>query len=779
MSEPVATRAQILELLEKGPEEGMRAAEVTRELGLTRGQRPRVRQLLRELVRSEAVAQYGRRFRLRSDPSGTPCAGDESAEPARVPGVYGALRVTPQGRGIVVLDDVAQEPVLVKADDLGAAIDGDRVEIRVVGGRRRPIGEVARIIERGRKRVSGVLQGPPWTVHSDDPRLPQPIEVMAPVSDSEVAAPGQVGQIVLAEIVRYPEAPGEPIKVTVERQLGQPGVLASEVTRLLYEQDIAEGFPDEVLRSAAETPDHVRAADHVDRVDLRDRSFITIDPETARDFDDAVTVEPGPKDTSRVWVAVADVSHYVHEGTPVDQEARARGCSAYLPDRAIHMLPERLSSGICSLVPNRDRLTMVVRLDIDERGRVLDAECVAAVIHSRGRLDYGGVAAAFAGQLRGRWARYEEHLAQLQRLQQITRALRGRRLRRGSLDLDLVEPKVVLDEDDPLRVRDIVVNRQVPTIREAYGLIEELMLAANEAVGRIFEAANRATVWRVHETPKEDSLLQLTEWLSSYGINVGLDGLRTPKAMSRLLQQLRGHPAARPLSYLVLRSLKQATYRTVNRGHFGLASSSYLHFTSPIRRYPDLVVHRLMKRLLRAEGRPAGGRQQSSTSSPPRDVLSQVAERASLRERRALEVSRQVHSIYAARLMRDRIGDELPGSVSGLTSFGMFVTLDEPYVDGMVRIESLPEPMRFDGRRQRLFGRRTGTTISLGDRVRVKVVGASVARRQIDLELVQHRGSDVAAKGGLSRRRGSRIRGSASHDKEGRRHRRSRRKHSL
>ncbi len=487
-------------------------------------------------------------------------------------------------------------------------------------------------------------------------------------------------------------------------------------------------------------PREITPSDIESREDLRQLHFVTIDPLTARDYDDAVAVEQGPHGSTRIWVAVADVSEYVEEGSPMDLEARARGCSLYLPDRAIPMLPPALSSDICSLVPHQDRLAMVVRFDLAPDGKIVSEGCSAAVIHSQGQLDYSSVAAALEGDFRGRRSEYTQHLEQLERLQQVAVALRKRRMARGSLDLDLPEQQAVLDEDDPCRVRDIVESRPDAPTKQAYNLIEELMLAANEVVARQFVAAKMETIWRVHAPPLPGALVQLSAVMGSYGINVDAARLSAQKSVARLLAQLKDHRAQRPLSYLVLRALKQAVYGVVNLGHFGLGSQAYLHFTSPIRRYPDLHVHRMLKSVLRDQGLPAG--RPLSTEITQKHQLAGLARDASDAERRSIKVERDVRNLYAASLMRDRIGDKLWGTITGITSFGFFVSLDHPFVEGLIKLDSIDDWLDFDPERLRLYAR-SGRVFSLGDRVQVEVVDTSVARRQIDLKLLEEEGSHL------------------------------------
>ena len=315
---------------------------------------------------------------------------------------------------------------------------------------------------------------------------------------------------------------------------------------------------------------------------------------------------------------MADVSHYVREGSPINDEALRRGCSIYLPSRAIPMLPEPLSARLCSLVPEEDRLAMVVRIDLDRHAKVVDRDFMAAVIHSKARLDYPGVAAALGGDTRGKRKKYEPFLPALRAMDSLARQLRAARLARGALDFDLPEPFVELDHDDPRLVRDIRKSRRDPGERQAYSMIEEFMLAANEAVAGSFQERGEDTLWRIHDAPDRNRLEEFAVLAENYGIPIDVDEARTPKGLKRVLDKLQGHPAEKALSFQLLRSLKQATYDVVNIGHFGLASADYLHFTSPIRRYPDLIVHRLLKSRLAGLGKPAGGFKPPSRRAGPR-----------------------------------------------------------------------------------------------------------------------------------------------------------------
>jgi ribonuclease R len=679
--------------------------------------------------------------------------------------VNGRIKVHPDGYGFVVPDD-RSEDIHIAARMRGTAMDSDRVEVEWWVGARGLEGRVQKVLERGRGKITGQIVGTGKTMHlePDDPRITGPVALQGG------AGGAKAGQAVVAEIVRYPDAPDGALEVSVLKVLGDPDDPRTEIEKILAVDDIDEVFPPEVARLAAEVPQTVSEADTRDRSDLRHIPFTTIDPETARDFDDAVALESLPGGGHRLWVAVADVSHYVREGEPIDVEAEQRGCSVYLPNRAIPMLPEQLSGHMCSLIPEEDRLAMVVRIDLDRDLEIVETDFCAAVIHSRARLDYPGVAAALSGDTRGKRKKYEKFLPALREMDALAARLRARRRENGALDLDLPEAVVELDRDDPRLVRDIRRSRRDPGERRAYSMIEEFMLAANEAVGSSFQQRGEVTVWRVHDVPDEEKLEDFAGLAERYGIPVDVNSARTPRGLQKVLERLKGQPSEKALSFQLLRALKQASYETVNVGHFGLASAAYVHFTSPIRRYPDLVVHRLLKRRLAKQGKPAGGfRPAPSGEAEHLASIQKAAADASFAERKAMEVEREVMNLYRAFFLRDKVGDSFEGSISGVANFGMFVTIDEPFVEGLVRVDYLvPDDYYvFDDTSLRLVGRRTGRAFSLGDRVRVEVVSASVARRKIDFKLHGHQpeASRQTPVEGKRRRRGEK--GAQKHRREG------------
>jgi ribonuclease R len=740
----------VLTAVRAAPPAGLKLAELATLMNLDSKDRHRLRRLMEELLAAcEVERADGARYRVPGAAEAAAAASAAPREGARVVvppddddrragrgRAVGRIRVHPAGYGFVERED-GEVDVFVPARFRGPALDGDKVRLSTWVGYKGVEGRVEEVLERGRAKLTGIVRSEVHNVflEPDDPRIASAYGRVA-LENGSAARPGMC---VVAEITRYPTGPGDAAAITarVVHVLGPPDDPRTEVAKVIACAEIPDQFPDDAIAAAQRTPRELRAADFADRIDLRDRPFLTIDPETARDFDDAICVEERGSGF-RLWIAVADVSHYVTQGSALDREARIRGCSVYLPDRAIPMLPKELSAGICSLNPEVDRCAMVVRIDVDGQGVPVDGgtSFAAAVIRSHARLDYPGVAAALAGDFRGPRARYQDWLADLKRMHELSRKMRKIRLDRGALDFDLPEARVILDEDDPTLVRDVRRSKASAEVKQAYQLVEEYMLAANEAVARFFRERGADTMWRVHDKPSQSRLEEFAELARSYGIDFDAEEAQDPRVLKGVLASVAGQPYEKAVNYLLLRSMKQAQYDIVPIGHFGLASSDYLHFTSPIRRYPDLIVHRLMKYYLRREGLPSGG---SAHPNPPdRPVLAAMSAEASSHERRAAEAEREVVDMYRAYLMRDRVGEELEGTVSGVTNFGVFVEITEPFVEGMIKLDALgDESWEHDDKHMRLIGRRTGRVIRLGDAVKVRIENVSVARRRIDLSLVE------------------------------------------
>lgn len=642
------------------------------------------------------------------------------------------MLVNPAGFAFVDRGD-GEPSVFVPPPERNGGMDGDQVIVSWWPGQRGPEGSVRSVISRARTRVTGVLRrrGRRLFIEPDDPRVLGEADVLAETD----ASPGMV---VVATIVDYPDPWNDAFSVTVERVLGEPGSLATEEERVLVEHGVDPHLPQSVLDAAELVPTRVVKADRENRADMRDFDFMTIDPPDARDFDDAVCVELLGKDPRRakmrIHVAVADVSHYVHEGDIFDTEARKRYFSCYLPSRVIPMLPMPLSAGICSLVPNKERCAMVVSFDVDARGTMGKPEVAAAVIKSKARLSYDQA----ADHMSGKKPLDEEVGARVVMLRAAADRLRSARLKRGAVELHLPETKVILDEDDSERVRDVVQARQDPEMKRAYNLVEELMVAANEGVGRLAVEHRLPVVFRAHDRPDEARIERFTQVAGLLGVEVSAEDLRSPLAFGELLERLEDHERRAPLNALLLRTLAQAEYSTHNLGHFALASEAYVHFTSPIRRYPDLISHRVFKAFLRQTGGFCGPDPVPRMPSM-RDSTAQAGA-CSEKERGVSQAERDAKSLLCAAFMRDRIGDRFEASINGMSKGGLYVTLDAPAVDGMVRraqIErELREKFEVDDMGAIMTGVKSGRAFAVGDRLLVEITDVSLQRRQIEMAMV-------------------------------------------
>lgn len=646
-------------------------------------------------------------------------------------GTPAKLVVHPSGFGFAERLD-GGGTVFIPRGRLVGALDGDEVEVLFWPSEKGFEGEIVRVTRRGRTRLTGSLRwlGRSRVLECDDPRV-----LMRP--DVEGGSDVPEDMVVVATIVRYPDG-REPGLVRVERVLGPANALTTEQAKILLEYNIDPEFSPEVTAEAEAVPQEVRPEDLEGRADLRALEFMTIDPVDARDYDDAVCVEPlageGPEGQVRVHVAVADVSHYVREGTAIDGEAAWRCFSCYLPNRAIPMLPRSLSSHMCSLLPDEDRLAMVVSFRLDGGGEIEDLELRAAVIHSKRRLTYEQVASVLSDGTGQNKAVTRRIVA----LRAAADRLRARRLRNGAIELNVPEIKILLDEDDPERIRDIVPTRASESVARAYNLIEELMLAANEAVARIALAHKLPLVYRVHAPPDPAKLEQVAEIAEQLGVHADPEKLTTPRGVQKFLSRTNSHPRRTVLHSFMLRALSQAQYSVENVGHFALASDAYAHFTSPIRRYPDLIVHRVLKAHLKRSGGLCGPK--PVPAMPSVEASAEQSVRSSLRERATADAERETKRLFAAAYMRDKIGERFEATISGIGSPGAFVQVERPFVDGLIRLASLErergEQYQVDPSGLRLVGQRSGHSLTVGDRLVVEVVDASVQRRQVEFAFV-------------------------------------------
>ncbi len=615
--------------------------------------------------------------------------------------------------------------VFVPASKLATALHGDRVRLRTRESARGREGEVREILERGTRRVVGTLmqrRKRSW-IDPEDPRLPRPIHVVG-----RLPLGVHPGQQVIAAIDRYPIDPREGLQVHVLSGIAPRGSAASEIERIEIREGIEEEFSRAALREAQSFGSRVSEHEIAGRTDLRALEFVTIDPATARDHDDAVYAERLSSGAFRVWVAIADVSYYVRPGTELDRAALSRGTSIYLPDRVIPMLPFELSSHLASLIPDESRLALVLEVELGPRGAVRRWHHHEAVVCSRARLSYSAVASALGfaspeGSEHDPEAEARRPL--LETLFDASQVIRKKRQRRGALEFELPEPAVGLDaRGEPI---DIVPARSDPGLRKAYGMIEDLMLLANEVVASDLAERGLPAIYRVHAPPDPERIERFAELAYSLGFSLSSDADTEPAEIARLLRQFEGLDAAPALNYLLLRAMQQATYSTENIGHFALAAPHYLHFTSPIRRYPDLAVHRIVRDLI--------ARTRVDRAELARSLARQAA-RSSRLERRAQSIDREVARIYAAVLLASRIGEEFDARITSIDTGGLWVTLEHPFVEAYCAIEHLgPHGYRVDPLGLHMVARRSGHRLSVGQQVKAELLYVSVEERTINVRV--------------------------------------------
>ncbi len=631
----------------------------------------------------------------------------------------GTLHVNPAGFAFCRPDDPEDPDVYVPAQHVRPAMHRDRVLVRVERPRRGPraAGKVARVLARGVQELLGVVR----RGRTGTALVPREQRITVPIAIPRGADGGaKDGDMVIATITRWPTATTD-AEARVVRVLGPAADPRVETDAVILAYGLPTEFPPEVAGAARRLPAVVPPDTIRGRLDLRPLPLVTIDGETARDFDDAVLVEPLGTGFL-LTVAIADVAHYVPAGSPIDLEARARGTSVYFPDRVVPMLPEELSNGICSLRPGEDRLAKAVRMEFDARGRLLAAAFHDAIVRSAARLTYTEVRQVLVDRDPEVRARLAPLVGDLERAEALARLLMSRRRDRGAIDFDLPEAEILIDIEG--RPTDVVrAERHI-----GHQMIEEFMLAANESVARELTRRRIPVLYRVHEPPPPATVRTLARFLEGLGLRLALeDGRPTPKAFQAVLAQVAGRPEARLVHTVLLRAMPQARYAAEQLGHFGLATECYTHFTSPIRRYPDLVVHRALE--VAHRGGPL-----------PTDVAA-IAEESSRRERIAVDAEREIVQLKKIQFMQDKVGQVYDGWISGVVPFGFFVELADVFVEGLVHVTSLGDDYYEHVEAQHLLrGRRTRRTFRLGDPVKVEVAGVSVERQQIDFTLVEPEG---------------------------------------
>ncbi len=641
--------------------------------------------------------------------------------------LQGKVTVHRAGYGFVVLDDKGKEDIFVPARHLGSVMDGDRVSVRIVRSERhgragRSEGRIVQVLERGHQELLGryELHHRNAFVVPADPRLSHPVQLAAPST-----IPVKSGQIVVLRIDSYPTATRPPFG-TILRVLGDADDPAVEIAAAVYKYGLPADFEPDVLAAASALPTVVRPEDRLGREDLRELPLVTIDGETAMDFDDAVAVRREEQGRIRLWVAIADVGFYVAPGSPIDQQALERSTSVYFPGHCIPMLPESLSNEICSLKPQQDRLAMVAEMLFDADGQRVDSRFYSAVICSHARLTYTEVRDHLEAGQSQEVAGQDQLLGHLQVMEELAEHLTVMRRRRGSLDFDLPEAEVVLGLQG--RPENIVRAER----NMAHRIIEEFMLAANEAVATFLHEQQVSLLFRIHESPNLEKLQAFQEFVAYLNYGLVIDGKSdTAHQLQTLLSQVAGRPEERMVNQVLLRSMKQARYDAENVGHFGLAAELYCHFTSPIRRYPDLVVHRILREVLTKE-----------KQSPQRDSwwqrqLPAIAEQCSVNERRAMEAERDIIDLKKCQFMADRVGEEFQGNISGVQAFGFFVELQQVFVEGLVSVASLDDDYyQYEEHLHRLLGERRRKIYQIGMEVSVRLRHVDLDRRQIDFELL-------------------------------------------
>ena len=692
----------VVRYLQERAERPLRAKDIARALKVEPREYTAFKRLLRDLE------EQGQVYRVRKG---------RYAVPGRINLAVGTLQVTRSGKGFVVPDN-DQGDVFIPASRLGNAYDGDRVVARIERRRRgwNPEGSIVKILERARSQVVGAYRraGKYGTLAPGEQTLHR--DVFIP-SGAEAGA--RDGDIVVARIVEWGSDHQNPVGEVTE-VLGRPGEPGVDVLAIVHTHELPVEFPPDVLAEAEEIALSARGLQHPeDRVDFRDRLTFTIDPADAKDHDDAISIQRLDDERFEVGVHIADVSHFVTERSPIDLEAFHRATSVYLVDRVLPMLPEALSSDLCSLKPGEDRLTLSVLLEMDSAAGVLSTKFASGVIRSRHALTYEEAQEIIDGV---RTTDSETRDA-LRQLRDLAVRLRAQRQERGGLDFDLPEARVIVNAaGEPTDIQRMMRL-------ETHRLIEEFMILVNESVARLARKKKLPFIYRVHEPPDRDRLERLREFVKGFGLGLPKNSHRSPRSLQKLLAAVEGRPEESVVSTLTLRSMKQARYSAECKEHFGLGSRAYTHFTSPIRRYPDLAIHRIVRRAL-VEKKPVP----ESVGEQMKDV----ALRSSMREREAMEAERDSVELKKIEYMERHLGDHFEGTISGVTSYGFFVLLDDVLAEGLIHVSQLNDDYyHFVEAEHSLVGEVRKRRFRLGDRIEVQVVAVDREARELDLGLVE------------------------------------------
>jgi ribonuclease R len=647
--------------------------------------------------------------------------------PERMGLIVGKFQGNAKGFGFV-LPDFGDEDLYIPANAINGAMHGDRVISRIsrhASGDRHQEGEIINIIEHVNKTIVGKFDKSEHFgfVTPDHARLSGDIFI-----PKDFVNGAQKGQKVVVEITKWPEknrnAEGRIIEI-----LGDENEKGVDVMSIIRAYGIPYEFPEEVLHEARSLPAKVSEDEIKNRKDLRSLRMVTIDGEDARDLDDAVSIEELSDGTLRLGVHIADVTHYVKEGSHLDNEAILRGTSVYFPDRVIPMLPRELSNNICSLNAHEDRLAFSVIIDVDSTGNVVNHDIFESVIHINERMTYTDVYKILEENDAELKERYKEHVADFEKMKELALILKEKRRLRGSVDFDFDEAKIIVDENG----KTIDIKRYEITI--ANKIIEEFMLLCNEVVSEHFYWIGIPFVYRIHEDPDPEKMESLNIILGTFGYK--LKGYRDvhPKALQDVINQIKGKPEEKAINMIILRSMQKARYSDTHDWHFGLAAEYYSHFTSPIRRYPDLIIHRIMKEQI-------NGKLDERRIEHYKEILHSIAQQSSERERAAQDAERDCEDLKKAEFMMDKLGQHFQGTISNITAFGMFVELENT-IEGLVRLSAMDDDYyNYNERALCLIGERTKKTYRIGDKVTVQLVKASTEARQIDFILIDENDGD-------------------------------------
>ncbi|MGE7603292.1 ribonuclease R [Peribacillus sp. NPDC097675] len=620
-------------------------------------------------------------------------------------------------------DNPGMDDIFIPPNETGTAMHGDIVMVRVsseTSGSRQE-GTVIRILERGIKQVVGTYSESKnfGFVIPDDKKIANDIFIPQHASHGAVE-----GHKVVVKLTSYPEgrvsAEGEVIEILGHKN--DPGV---DILSVIHKYGLPMEFPEDVMEQANAVSDTIKDSEIGNRRDLRNEVLVTIDGADAKDLDDAVGVTRLENGNYKLGVHIADVSHYVTEGSPIDKEALERGTSVYLVDRVIPMIPHRLSNGICSLNPQVDRFTLSCEMEITPEGEVVSHDIFESVIKTTERMTYGNVNKILVDKDEEQLERYESLVPMFQDMEQLAAILRKKRMNRGAIDFDFNEARVVVDEEG--HPTDVVLRER----SVAEKLIEEFMLAANETVAEHFNRLDVPFIYRIHEDPKPEKLQRFFEFITNFGYIVrGSANDVHPKALQEIIQAIAGKPEETVISTVMLRSMQQAKYDPESLGHFGLSAEFYTHFTSPIRRYPDLIVHRLIRTYL------IEGKLDDATKEKWNAILPDIADHTSKRERRSVDAERETDDLKKAEYMLDKIGEEYTGIIGSVTNFGMFVELPNT-IEGLVHVSFMTDDYyRFDERQLAMIGERTGKVFRIGDEIDIRVANVNKEERAIDFEII-------------------------------------------